>query len=148
MKKEQIIERCLNLMEDITKSTATALQTLENNANTVNILMDELFTGAVSSYDIGSNNISFDSNETEELKECENIDEMADKLAKLIQEQADLSDPEQPAVVSIGIPIDLDDDDVAELMNKVNIKLSGETDKKEEKEDTFNEAIDFDNPLK
>ncbi len=147
MNKEDIVKRCLDIMEDITKTTEAAVETMQNNAITVNILMEELMNGSSIKPGLSSGILSpgiFDNHIIKESK-TDKLDEIVSEIADTIQSQNDQLYSDKPVFYSFDLPYDVD---FEELTKKLKEKLSGDNiSKKEEKEDLFNEEINFENPF-
>lgn len=147
MNRAEILSGYLKVLDDITASTQVALETLQTNAETANMIIHELIYGATESP--FEPNIDFQSlmpSSSESYIE-DDIDTIADKIVKQIK--ADDMEYVPGAIRAIDIMIDPDKIDPQELMELVQKKLSDEDESevKEPEEESSDESINFDNPL-
>lgn len=144
MKRAEMLASYLGVLDEINASIRVALDTLNDNAFTVRMIVDELINGAEEA--------PFDHQFITRLEEFENpndiseeddIESLTDKIV------AKIRDPKgSEGIRAIDIAINPDKFNVSEVMGIVQQKLAGtyqkpEPQKKEEKDDDF----DFKNPL-
>jgi hypothetical protein len=144
MKRDEMLASYLGVLDEINASIRVALDTLNDNAFTVRMIVDELINGAAEApFDPTFITRLEDFQRDDDIDEEDDIESLTDKIVEKIR------DPKgKEGIRAVDIAIDTDKFNVSEVMGIVQQKLSGtyqkpEPPKKEEKDDDF----DFKNPL-
>lgn len=138
----EILAGFLQVLDEITSATQSALDTLRLNAETTRMIIDEMTNAAYQPdnefntfIDDESNSIRLDSNLSDEDK----IEEMADRIINKITSGSKIE--------SLAI-YGAEDIDFNKVMDKVNSKMNKTNNKGEDIHESINFTNDFDNPFK
>ena len=146
--REEMLMACLNKLDEINIATQSALEILETNTRTINMVMQEMVYGAQEMPSpIREHNFGILSSGIEEFTTTTNdrLEELANEVVEKIMQEDDGS--MTPNMNGIGIVIDPEEVDPHELMNLVKRKLAGEVTNPIKDEGEFEDGIDFENPL-
>lgn len=146
--REEMLMACLNKLDEINIATQSALEILETNTRTINMVMQEMVYGAQEMPSpIREHNLGILSSGMEEFTSTTNdrLEELANEVVEKIMQEDDGS--MTPNMNGIGIVIDPEEVDPHELMNLVKRKLAGEVTNPIKDEGEFEDGIDFENPL-
>ncbi|MBU5262183.1 hypothetical protein [Bacillus atrophaeus] len=138
----EILAGFLQVLDEITSATQSALDTLRLNAETTRMIIDEMTNAAYQPdnefntfIDDESNSIRLDSDLSDEDK----IEEMADRIIDKITSGSKIG--------SLAI-YGAEDIDFNKVMDKVNSKMNKTNNKGEDIHESINFTNDFDNPFK
>lgn len=143
MLKEEMFAGYLEALNQINESTHLALETLNKNAETTRMIMDELLNGAAEApshfRDLGvfTEDIV---DVTPYIEDNETIESLTDKIVAEIK----AGDSDEPGIRSLSITIDPDKFNTAEVMKLIQKKLASEETKEEKPKETYNDDFNFD----
>lgn len=145
MSQQEIIQRCLNILDDINDATRVAIDTLNDNAFTIRMVLNETLYGAQENHDFEKLLNAMEESTPAPVME-ENQEDTLEALTDRIVAQIQTPD-EGYGIRSVSIEINEDKFNVMEVMQIVQEKLCGTyktpENKKEETDDDFN----FKNPI-
>lgn len=146
MNRTELLASYLEVLEDINESTRLALETLNKNAETTRMVIDELIHGCVDypAYpDPSLSKVIKESDEISYINDGDDLEAVADKIVKQIVE----SGQDQEGVYGLSVVLDPTKHDPEEVMELVKKKLDQANEKEEEKKEAFPDDFDFDNPF-
>jgi hypothetical protein len=153
MNRTEMLASYLQVLEEINDSTRLALETLNKNAETTRMIIDELINGACEAPSYVTESItkemeSFFGEEIQEIAPETEAAETADSLADKIVQEIRKADAEgHEGVRALSIAIDPDKFNPFEVMDLVQKKMEKEDQdrKSEEKEEeNIHDEIKFD----
>lgn len=141
MNRTELLAKCIEMLDEVNKSTKIALNILDHNAQVIGMIADEIINGAEEAPPFISRNLEdlADEHVMDDLNEIvENI------VAQIKAQRANGADDNELHV--IDLVIDPDAVDINVLMQLVQERL--EEGIKLNDEEDFRDDINFDNPLK
>lgn len=148
-RRTELLAEYLNVLDEINIATKTGLRTLEKNAETTSMIIEELIHGVVEAPLPDSTPLREYISDVEELKvhEAVDIDSIAEDIANQIRKQESGGYDRTSTV--IGFNFDPEEVSVQEVMKLVNQKLrEGSINDLDDNEGEYEDDIDFENPLK
>lgn len=148
MNRSEMLASYLEVLEDINDSTRLALETLNKNAETTRMIIDELINGSVDYPEYAKPDLSIlktlkETDETTYINDGDDLEDVTDKIVKQIMETGQ----DQEGIYGLSVVLDPTKHDPEEVMELVKKKLDQAHEKEEEKKEEFPDDFDFDNPL-
>lgn len=148
MNRTELLASYLEVLDDINESTRLALETLNKNAETTRMVIDELINGCVDYPEFAKPDLSLlkalkETDDISYIDEGDDLEAVADKIVKQIMENGH----DQEGVYGLSVVLDPTKHDPEEVMELVKKKLDQANAKEEEKKEAVPDDFDFDNPL-